>query len=289
MDQPARSRRPARTRCALRGREIFANQSEIDLVFSDEDKITEEGLAAPQFKPDWSPDFLLSYNYLCHFTTLRREVVEKAGRFRPEFDGAQDYDLFLRVIELTKRIHHLPRILYHWRRSENSTSDNIRRKPLALEAGRRAIESHLERQGVRGHVTVDWQTHAYWVKRELRETRRVSIIIATRDRIDLLSRLHREHHFQDQLSELRDHRGGQREQIGGGARIFPALRTSPLQFSGPFNFSALNNLAVEQTTSPWLLFLNNDVEVIESEWLTGDGRTCAAPGSRRGRGAAALP
>ena len=135
---------------------------EVDLIFSDEDKITEEGLAAPQFKPDWSPDFLLSYNYLCHFTTLRREIVEKAGRFRPEFDGAQDYDLFLRVTELTSRIHHLPRILYHWRRSEASTSDNIRRKPQALEAGRRAVESHLLRRGERGHVTVDWHTHAYY-------------------------------------------------------------------------------------------------------------------------------
>src|SRR5207253_8476012 len=100
----------------------------------------------------------------------------------------QDYDLFLRVTELTNRIHHLPRILYHWRRSETSTSDNIRRKPLALEAGRLAVENHLKRRGERGHVTVDWATHAYWVKRELRDPKRISIIIATRDRIDLLSR-----------------------------------------------------------------------------------------------------
>lgn len=241
---------------------------ETDLIFSDEDKITEEGLAAPQFKPDWSPDFLLSYNYLCHFTTVRREIVEKAGRFRPEFDGAQDYDLFLRVSELTTRIHHLPRILYHWRRSDTSTSDNIRRKPQALEAGRRAVEGHLVRRGERGHVTVDWQTHAYWVKRELRETKRISIIIATRDRIDLLSRciaslttktsyLNYEIIVVDNESksdEARDY--------------FRHFEHRVLQFSGPFNFSALNNLAVEQSNSPWLLFLNNDVEVIDSEWLT---------------------
>jgi GT2 family glycosyltransferase len=241
---------------------------EIDLVFSDEDKITEEGLAAPQFKPDWSPDFLLSYNYLCHFTTLRREVVEKAGGFRPEFDGAQDYDLFLRVIELTKRIHHLPRILYHWRRSETSTSDNIRRKPQALEAGRRAIESHLERQGVRGHVTVDWQTHAYWVKRELRETRRISIIIATRDRIDLLSRciasITSKTSYPNYEIIVVDNESKSEE----AREYFRHFEHRLLRFNGPFNFSALNNFAVEQTTGPWLLFLNNDVEVIESEWLT---------------------
>ncbi len=244
------------------------NHPELDLVFSDEDKITEEGLAAPQFKPDWSPDFLLSYNYLCHFTTVRREMVEKAGRFRSEFDGAQDYDLFLRISELTDRIHHLPRILYHWRRSETSTSDNIRRKPQALEAGRRAIESHLQRRGERGHVTVDWETHAYWVKRELREARRISIIIATRDRIDLLSRciasIRAKTSYPNYEIIIVDNESKSPE----AQEYFRSLEHRLLPFHGPFNFSALNNLAVEQTGSPWLLFLNNDVEVIDSEWLT---------------------
>ncbi len=239
-----------------------------DLIFSDEDKITEEGLTAPQFKPDWSPDFLLSYNYLCHFTTVRREVVEKAGRFRPEFDGAQDYDLFLRVSELTTQIHHLPRILYHWRRSDTSTSDNIRRKPQALEAGRRAVESHLERCGERGHVTVDWQTHAYWVKRELREARRISIIISTRDRIDLLARcissITSKTSYPNYEIIVVDNESRSEE----AREYFRNFEHRLLHFNGPFNFSALNNLAVEQTNSPWLLFLNNDVEVIESEWLT---------------------
>jgi GT2 family glycosyltransferase len=241
---------------------------ETDLIFSDEDKITEEGLAAPQFKPDWSPDFLLSYNYLCHFTVIRRDFVEKAGRFRSEFDGAQDYDLFLRVTELTDRIHHIPRILYHWRRSETSTSDNIRRKPQALEAGRRAVESHLRRRGERGHVTVDWQTHAYWVKRELRETRRISIIIATRDRIDLLSRcissIVTKTSYPNYEIIVVDNESKTEE----AREYFRNFEHRLLHFQGPFNFSALNNLAVEQTTSPWLLFLNNDVEVIDSEWLT---------------------
>lgn len=240
----------------------------VDLIFSDEDKITEEGLAAPQFKPDWSPDFLLSYNYLCHFTTLRRELVEKAGRFRSDFDGAQDYDLFLRITELTNRIHHLPRILYHWRRSESSTSDNIRRKPQALEAGRRAVESHLERRGERGHVTVDWHTHAYWVKRELREIRRISIIIATRDRIDLLSRcissITSKTSYPNYEIIVVDNESKSEE----AREYFRHFEHRLLHFNGPFNFSALNNLAVEQSNSPWLLFLNNDVEVIDSEWLT---------------------
>ncbi|MEO5718892.1 MAG: glycosyltransferase, partial [Chthoniobacterales bacterium] len=214
---------------------------ETDLIFSDEDKITEEGLAAPQFKPDWSPDFLLSYNYLCHFTTIRREIVEKAGRFRAEFDGAQDYDLFLRISELTTRIHHLPRILYHWRRSETSTSDNIRRKPQALEAGRRAVENHLQRRGERGHVTVDWQTHAYWVKRELRETRRISIIIATRDRIDLLSRCIASITAKTSYPNYEIIVVDNESKSDEAKEYFRNFEHRLLQFHGPFNFSALNN------------------------------------------------
>jgi GT2 family glycosyltransferase len=248
--------------------QYLQNNPEIDLVFSDEDKITDEGFGAPLFKPDWSPDFLLSYNYLCHFTTVRRAFVEKAGRFRPEFDGAQDYDLFLRVTELTTRIHHIPRILYHWRRSESSTSDNIRRKPQALEAGRRAIEDHLQRCGERGHVTVDWQTHAYWVKRDLRETRRVSIIIATRDRIDLLSRCINSITSKTSYPNYEIIVVDNESKSDEAREYFRNFEHRLLHFHGPFNFSALNNLAVEQTHAPWLLFLNNDVEVIDSEWLT---------------------
>jgi GT2 family glycosyltransferase len=175
---------------------------------------------------------------------------------------------FLRVSELTTRFHHLPRILYHWRRSETSTSDNIRRKPQALEAGRRAVENHLLRRGERGHVTVDWQTHAYWVKRELRETRRISIIIATRDRIDLLSRciasITSKTSYPNYEIIVVDNESKSEE----AREYFRNFEHRLLQFHGPFNFSALNNLAVEQTDAPWLLFLNNDVEVIESEWLT---------------------
>ncbi len=149
------------------GAKLLQKNPDADLIYSDEDKLTEQGFDAPFFKPDWSPDFFLSYNYICHFTMLRRALVEEVGGFRPEFDGAQDYDLFLRMIERTQRIHHIPRVLYHWRRSATSTSDNIRRKPKALEAGQKAIGEHLQRRGEPGYVAIDWRTHAYWVKREI--------------------------------------------------------------------------------------------------------------------------
>lgn len=239
-----------------------------DLVYSDEDKLTEQGFDSPIFKPDWSPDFFLSCNYICHFTLIRRECLQKVGGFRPEFDGAQDYDLFLRIVETTNRIDHIPRILYHWRRSPASTADNIRRKPGSLETGRLVLETHLEREGKGGHVTVDWATHAYWIKRPLIETKRVTVIVPIRDQIELLARC------LDSLTSKTTYAPYEivivdNESKSAEARAYLGQsKHRVLHYDGPFNFSGMNNLAVEQTDSPWLLFLNNDTEVIDPEWLT---------------------
>jgi GT2 family glycosyltransferase len=239
-----------------------------DLIYSDEDKLTEEGLDAPIFKPDWSPDYFLSCNYICHFTIIRAEVLQKVGGFRSEFDGAQDYDLFLRIIDRSTRIDHIPRVLYHWRRSPASTADNIRRKPGSLETGRLALEAHLERQAIRGHVTVDWRTHAYWIKRDLAEAKPISIIIPMRDRVELLERcvesITKETTYAPYEIVIVDNDS----QTDEARRFLSTTKHRVLQYSGPFNFSAMNNFAVEQTGNPWLLFLNNDTEMINGDWLT---------------------
>ena len=107
-----------------------------------------------------------THDYLGHFVVMRRDLAR--AEFRSEFDGAQDYDLLLRISEKTDRIRHIPRVLYHWRRTAESTAHNIRRKPGALEAGRRAIEEHLVRRQENARVTIDWETHLYRVRRELR-------------------------------------------------------------------------------------------------------------------------
>jgi GT2 family glycosyltransferase len=244
------------------------NHRDADLIYSDEDKLTEQGLDAPIFKPDWSPDYFLSCNYICHFTIIRRAVLESVGGFRSEFDGAQDYDLFLRISERSTRIDHIPRVLYHWRRSPGSTADNIRRKPGSLETGRLALGAHLERAGERGHVTVDWRTHAYWIKRDLVEAKRVSIIIPVRDRVDLLARC------LDSLTKKTNYTPYEIVIVDNDSEAeethayLAGLKHRVLRYSGPFNYSAINNFAVEQTDSPWLLFLNNDTEAIEGDWLT---------------------
>ena len=134
---------------------LLQEHPEADLIYSDEDKLTEAGFEAPFFKPEWSPDFFLSYNYIQHFTTIRHSLVRELGGFRPEYNFAQDYDLFLRVVSRSNRIHHVPRILYHWRRAAGSTSINIRAKPETLDAGpaRPVRLPHAE-----GGSTVMWRS-----------------------------------------------------------------------------------------------------------------------------------
>jgi GT2 family glycosyltransferase len=244
------------------------NHRDADLIYSDEDKLTDDGLDAPIFKPDWSPDYFFSCNYICHFTLIRADVLSQVGGFRSEFDGAQDYDLFLRIVERTTRIDHVPKVLYHWRRSRGSTADNIRRKPGSLETGRRALESHLERVAERGHVTVDWRTHAYWIKRDLIEAKPITIIIPVRDRVELLARcvesITRETSYAPYEIVIVDN-DSQTDEAGA---YLSTVKHRVLNYRGPFNFSAINNFAVEQTNTPWLLFLNNDTEVIDGDWLT---------------------
>ncbi len=158
----------------FRAIELMQNDREADVIYSDEDKIVDGKLAAPLLKPDWSPEFFRTHDYLGHFVVMRRDLAR--AEFRSEFDGAQDYDLLLRISEKTDRIRHLPRVLYHWRRTAESTAHNIRRKPGALEAGRRAIEEHLVRRQENARVTIDWETHLYRVRREIR-SEKISIII----------------------------------------------------------------------------------------------------------------
>ncbi len=238
-----------------------------DLIYSDEDKLTEAGFERPQFKPDWSPDFFISCNYLCHLITVRRELVLRVGGFRSEFDSAQDYDLLFRVIEQTDRIHHIPRVLYHWRQSANSSAIDIRQKPGQLEAARRAVDEHLQRKGINGHVAVDWPTHTYWVQRELAEARKISIIIPVRDRIELLSPCIDSITIKTVYPNYEIVIVDNDSQSEEARSYFNQCKHRLLHYEGPFNYSAINNFAVEQTESPWLLFLNNDTEVIEGDWL----------------------
>jgi GT2 family glycosyltransferase len=246
---------------------LLQENPDLDLIYSDEDKITQQSFGVPMLKPDWSPDFFLSCNYLCHLIFLRREMISEVGGFRSAFDGSQDYDLLLRVIERTQRIAHIPRVLYHWRRSEASSAVSVRQKPGQLEASRRAIEDHLKRRGEQCHVSVDWRTHAFRIRREVSEERKITIIIVDRHQREFLQQC------VESLTSKTDYanyevlivQADEHPQTPVGGSHFPHRR---LNLSGITGYSAARNSAIDQTDAPWVLFLDDRIEVIEPQWLT---------------------
>jgi len=238
-----------------------------DLIYSDEDKLAEDGFEAPLFKPDWSPDFFLSYNYIGHLTAVRRNIVQKAGGFRSQFDSAQDYDLFFRVIEQAKQIHHIPRILYHWRRSQSSSAIGVRQKPEQLEASRLAIEDHLRRRGEQARVAVDWRTHAFRVRRRLLEPKKISVIVWSHRGLESLKRCvesvtSRTIYPNYEIVIVQDDR------FHGASDLLSCFPHRLLRFQGEPNDFAVKNFAANQTNDPWILFLNDGIEPMEPDWLT---------------------
>jgi GT2 family glycosyltransferase len=249
---------------------------EADVIYSDEDKLDESGARCdPYFKPDWSPELLLSYMYACHVLVVRRRLVEEIGGFREGFEGAQDYDLLLRLIEKTDRIYHMPRILYHWRKSAASTASAGSAKPWAIDAGRRALEDYARRSAIAGEVVPGPSPGMYRLKRSIRGEPLVSVVIPTTgkphgSRGDLLAKA---------LSSLKKTSWRNLEVIvsaDGGELSGPArqaleeLPHSVLDYRAPgsFNFAHKINRAVQQSRGEHVVLFNDDLEVVSPEWLT---------------------
>jgi O-antigen biosynthesis protein len=239
-----------------------------DLLYSDEDKVDPDGNRTdPFFKPDWSPDFLLSINYCCHLTVARRDLVEAVGGFREGFEGSQDYDLWLRLSERASRVEHVPVVLYHWRQVPGSTSVEISNKNYAHERSRRAIGEALERRDVRGRVDDGPVPTTFRVVRALDREPLVSAIIPTRDRVDLLARA------VEGIERSTDYRNVEILIVDNGSsepETLEYLRATPhrvVRDDGPFNFSRLNNRAAGEARGELLLLLNNDTEPLRADWL----------------------
>jgi GT2 family glycosyltransferase len=242
---------------------------ETDLVYSDEDKIEPDGRRVqPFFKPEWSPDLLLSMNYIGHFVVCRRRLIEAVGGFREGFDGSQDHDLLLRVTERTAQIGRVPRVLYGWRRAPGSTARDPAAKPAATAAGRQAVADALARRGIDGTVEAT-APGRYAVRYALRGEPRVSIIVPMRDRATLTRRciasLEARTGYRNWELILIDN--GSQEPESRRFLSDVSARHRVLASPGPFNYSMLNNLGVAQSTGTHLLFLNNDTEAVREGWL----------------------
>jgi GT2 family glycosyltransferase len=247
---------------------------ETDLIYSDEDHVDDTGRDrwSPFFKPDWSPDLLLSVNYVCHFGVYRRSLVEAIGGFRSSYDGSQDYDLVLRFTEQTDRIVHLPSILYSWRAIPGSTARDIMAKPYAVDAARRAIADALQRRGVAGHVEPGFVPGRWRVRYELRGQPAVTLVIAAGGNMKCLqacleSVLVRSTYSNLQVLVTDDSDGTAVADLCRTlARRDPRLRYRRFRLK-PFNYSAINNSAVSVVDTPYVVLLNDDITVIAPDWV----------------------
>ncbi len=247
-----------------------------EMLYSDEDKLQPDGQRrAPFFKPDWSPEFFLGCMYTCHLGLYRTSLVRQIGGFRPAFDGAQDYDMVLRLTERTNRIVHVPDVLYHWRLLPNSTASGVAAKPHAHAAGLRALQQHLQRTGRPGNAGVGPAAGLNTIRFAVVGQPAVSIIIPSlceparangRDG-SMLERC--------VTSIVRGSRYRRFEILILDRQRMPAAMEQALArwgvrrvtYDESFNWSRVNNLGARHATGEHLLFLNDDTEVITPDWL----------------------
>ena len=254
--------------------EIIAHP-DVELIYSDEDKINErDERFGAYFKCDWNPDLFLSHNLITHLAVYRTQTLRNIHGFRIGYEGAQDYDLALRVVERIKphQIRHIPKILYHWRAIASSTSGDPNAKPYAVKAAQKAIGEFLVRKGIKAHVTESTvMSGMIRVQYTLPENPPlVSLIIPTRNQVKLLrlcveSILAKTDYPNYEILIVDNNSDDPAtlsyfKSLANKARIIP--------YPKAFNYAAINNLAVRQAKGELVGLLNNDIEVINKGWLT---------------------
>ena len=253
----------------------FATHPTTDFLYSDDDKIDTKGRRfAPQFKPQWSPELLLSYMYLGHLCAVRKQIFEQIGGLRIGFEGSQDYDFALRATEISRHVAHLPLVLYHWRTAPGSTAISGAAKPASFAAGQKSIQDALNRRKINGNVA----QHAWATKENLGifaqdfpdEGPSVTVIIPTKNQLKLLKAcldsLENTTYKNYQVTVI-DNESDDPKTL----EYLKQLTGQVLRIKNPggkFSFAAINNRAVEQVDSEYVLFLNNDTEVINPRWLS---------------------
>jgi len=247
---------------------------EADFLYSDEDKISEDGKnrSNPHFKPDWSPDTMLSYNYLCHLSVIRKSIVDEVQGFREGYDGSQDYDLFLRVFKIARKIVHVPKILYHWRTHQLSVAQSGQAKIYAIDSGKRAIMDYLSNCDYKASVSDGIVFGTYRVSYEIKGCPKVSIIIPSKDKTGILkaciSSILDKTDYPNYQIIIVDNLSEEKDTYEYYRHLKDYCQISIIHYNKPFNYSAINNYAVSQIETDHLLFLNNDTEIINANWIT---------------------
>lgn len=244
-------------------------ETDYDVLYTDEDMTSYDMKKHmdPKFKPDFSLDLLCSHNYITHFFVVKTEIIRGIGGFRSEFDGSQDYDLIFRCVEQAKQIKHIPKILYYWRMHENSVAGNPASKMYAYEAGKRAIEEHFKRTGVSARVEHMDLWGMYHVIYDTPGNPLVSIIIPNKDHTDDLDKCIRSIQERSAYKSIEfvvvENNSDKKETFEYYEKIqkeYENIRV--VYWKEDFNYSAINNFGVQYAKGEYLLFLNNDTEII---------------------------
>ncbi len=264
--------------CALRINREAEEGRKAEVLYSDEDKLTRKKGRAfyfdPHFKPDFNPDLLRSVNYISHLFVAEKGLVEAVGGFRPEFDGSQDYDFIFRCTEGAKVICHIPKVLYHWRVNAGSTAEDPEKKLYAFEAGARAIKAHCGRMGI-GKVEVEENEvlGTYRVRYPVKGSPLVSVIIPSKDHTDDLrvcvKSLLEKGSYKNLEVIIVENNSTEEETFRCYEELEKAYGNLQVIYwrEKGFNFSAINNYALPYAKGEYLLFLNNDTELINADCI----------------------
>jgi GT2 family glycosyltransferase len=254
--------------------EAIARHPAAGVLYSDEDKIDENGRRyEPYFKPRFDPDLLLGQNCVSHLGVYRTDLMRAVGGFRKGYEGSQDWDLALRCVERcgAENVVHVPHVLYHWRSIEGSTALAVSEKSYVVDAGRRAVADHLARTRVAADVQVLAGGHLAVHRPLPSPPPRVSLVVPTRDRVDLLRQcvdsVLKRSTYPDFEILVVDNHSVEPETLGYFESLVVEPRVTVLRYPHPFNYSAINNFAVGHATGEVLCLLNNDIEVITPGWL----------------------
>lgn len=252
---------------------VINQHPDAGLIYSDEDKMDMQGnRLEPYFKPDYSPDLLQTNNYICHFTVIKKAIADEIGGFREGLDGSQDHDIILRAAYASGRVVHIPKILYHWRKIPGSTAVVYDAKSYAWEAGRKAIEDVLQRHEDGVRVEFGTLKGSYRVHREIKGEPLVSIVVPFKDKPELLdsclnSILNRSSYQNFEIVGVSNNSTEPRTLERMAAFSAADKRVRFVEKNIPFNFSAICNYGVEQSRGDYIVLLNNDIEIITSDWI----------------------
>lgn len=249
------------------------NEQNADFIYTDESSF-ETDVKQPvsiHMKPDFAPDTLRSYNYICHLSVFSRELMNQVGNYSNEHNGSQDYDMVLRLTEKAKHVVHIARVLYYWRIHENSVASDISAKPYCVTSAKKAIKDQLDRLGLDGEVTDSKVITTYKINYKILGNPLISILIPNKDHIGDLKKcvyfiLNKSTYKNFEIIIIENNSEDQET-----FKYYKKLERNPkirvVYYNGDFNYSAINNFGAKYAKGEHLLLLNNDVRVITSQWL----------------------